>query len=91
MSIRFTYDWSSWPFNEFDDDGNETVEALLSPELKREVEAWTHQMECQFDVMTGFPNSEVRDELNREYVRLSQRLKDEGIDNYMDPWWNHDD
>lgn len=87
MTIRFSYNYSRWPFVEIDDLPTSLAERI-TPGLKKDLVDWAKRMDRAFDYETGFTDSNIQKQLNREYARLSQRLKDEGVDNYTDAWWN---
>ena len=89
MSIQFSFNYSHWPFVEVDFN-QESLEQRISESLKADLVDWANRMDSAFNYATGFTNPRLRDQLNREYIELSKRLTEEGIENYMDPWWNED-
>ena len=84
--IRFSYNYSSWPFVELGH--RPPIEESISDELAHDLRAWVKRMENFFDYEIGFATPDVGQRLNAEYLMLSERLKAEGVDNVTDLWWS---
>jgi hypothetical protein len=84
--IRFSYNYSSWPFVELGD--RPSIDESISDKLAHDLTVWANNMDKFFDYEKGFASAEVREKLNAEYLVLSERLKAEGIDNVTDLWWS---
>jgi hypothetical protein len=84
--IRFSYNYSSWPFVELGD--RPSIEESISDELAHDLMVWASKMELSFSHETGFASPEAGQVLNAEYLVLSERLKAEGVDNVTDLWWS---
>ena len=86
--IRFAYNYGYWPFVEMGLDGEKPIRERISASLTGDIQKWATEMMLVFDMDKGFPSAETKERLNAEYLALSQRLKDEGVDNVTDLWWS---
>lgn len=85
MLIRFSPNWTSWPFDRQSEDD---WDLHLGLELTQEIKDWNQSFLEHFDEIAGeFPSQADRAAFDRKYLELINKLRERGLYPDISMWW----